>query len=146
MRELGTKRVEMIKKAWADQKEIRDVMIFLQAHDVGAGYAAKIFRQYGNSSLSIVTGNPYRLATDIFGIGFNTADKIAEKLGFKNTSPVRVEAGILYVMNQLSEEGHVYCPYNLLIERCRNVLQVDTEIVIEAFGSVAGFKKDSGGG
>jgi exodeoxyribonuclease V alpha subunit len=138
---LGPKRVEMIKKAWADQKEIRDVMIFLQAHDVGAGYAAKIFRQYRNSSISIVTGNPYRLATDIFGIGFNTADKIAEKLGFKNTSPVRVEAGILYVMNQLSEEGHVYCPYNLLVERCRNVLQVDTEMVIEAFRTVLDSKK-----
>ena len=137
---VGPKRVEMIKKAWGDQKEIRDVMIFLQAHDVGTGCAAKIFRQYGNSSISVVTGNPYRLATDIFGIGFNTADNIAGKLGFKNTSPVRVEAGILYVMNQLSEEGHVYYPYNLLIERCRDVLQVDTEIVIEAFGSVVDSK------
>src|SRR4030042_1931581 len=137
---IGPKRVEMIKRAWRDQKEIRDVMIFLQSHDVGAGYAAKIFRQYGNNSISIVTGNPYRLATDIFGIGFNTADKIAEKLGFKNNAPVRVEAGILYVMNQLAEEGHIYYPYNLLVERCRDVLQVDTDVVIGAFASVTDSK------
>jgi exodeoxyribonuclease V alpha subunit len=133
---VGPKRVEKIKKAWRDQREIRDVMIFLQSHDVGTGYAAKIFRQYGNSSISVVTGNPYRLATDIFGIGFNTADKIAEKLGFKNTAPVRVEAGILYVMNQLAEEGHVCYPYNLLVERCRETLQVDADTVIGAFASV----------
>jgi len=137
---VGPKRVEMIKRAWRDQKEIRDVMIFLQSHDVGTGYAAKIFRQYGKSSISVVTGNPYRLATDIFGIGFNTADKIAEKLGFENTAPVRVEAGILYVMNQLAEEGHVYYPYNLLVERCRDVLRVDTDAVIGAFASVADSK------
>jgi exodeoxyribonuclease V alpha subunit len=137
---IGPKRVEMIKKAWRDQREIRDVMIFLQSHDVGTGYATKIFRQYGNSSISVVTGNPYMLATDIFGIGFNTADKIAEKLGFKNTAPVRVEAGILYVMNQLAEEGHVYYPYNLLIERCREILQVDADTVIGAFASVVDSK------
>ena len=137
---VGPKRVEMIKRAWRDQREIRDVMIFLQSHDIGTAYAAKIFRQYGNSSISVVTGNPYRLATDIFGIGFNTADKIAEKLGFKNTAPVRVEAGILYVMNQLAEEGHIYYPYNLLVERCKEVLQVDTDTVIGSFASVVDSK------
>ena len=138
---LGPKRVEMIKKAWADQKEVRDVMIFLQAHGVGSGYATKIFRQYGHGSISVVTRNPYRLATDIFGIGFNTADKIAEKLGFNRSSPLRVEAGILYVMTQISEEGHVYYPYDLLLERCQDVLQVDRDIVIEAFGTVMNQKK-----
>src|SRR4030043_1755242 len=137
---VGPKRVEMIKRAWRDQKEIRDVMIFLQSHDVGTGYAAKIFRQYGKSSISVVTGNPYRLATDIFGIGFNTADKIAEKLGFENTAPVRVEAGILYVMNQLAEEGHLYYPYNMLVERCMEVRRVDKETIIRSFASVADSK------
>jgi len=131
----------MIKKAWGDQKEIRDVMIFLQAHGVGSGYATKIFRQYGHGSISVVTRNPYRLATDIFGIGFNTADKIAEKLGFNRSSPLRVEAGILYVMTQISEEGHVYYPYDLLLERCRDILQVDKDIVIEAFGTVVNQKR-----
>ena len=130
---LGPKRVEMIKDAWRDQKEIRDVMIFLQAHGVGSGYAAKIFKQYGHGSISVVKKNPYRLATDIFGIGFNTADKIAEKLGFDKQSPIRAEAGILYIMNQLAEEGHVYYPYDLLVERCGNVLGVDRENIINAF-------------
>ncbi len=138
---LGPKRLEMIKKGWADQREIRDMMIFLQTYGVGSGYAAKIFRQYGGNSISIVKRNPYRLATDIFGIGFNTADRIAEKLGFNKASTVRVEAGILYVMNQISEEGHVYYPYELLLERCQDVLQVDRDIVIEAFGTVVNQKK-----
>jgi exodeoxyribonuclease V alpha subunit len=138
---LGPKRVEMIKKGWADQREIRDIMIFLQTYGVGSGYAAKIFRQYGGNSVSIVKRNPYRLATDIFGIGFNTADKIAGELGVEKTSIIRVEAGILYVMDQISEEGHVYYPYDLLLERCRRVLQVDTDTISEAFGTVVSKKK-----
>lgn len=72
----------MIKKAWAAQKEIREVMVFLQSHGVSSGYATKIFKQYKDQSIEVVKENPYRLATDIFGIGFLTADKIAEKLGF----------------------------------------------------------------
>jgi exodeoxyribonuclease V alpha subunit len=138
---LGPKRVEMIKKGWADQREIRDIMIFLQTYGVGSAYAAKIFRQYRGNSISIVKRNPYRLATDIFGIGFSTADKIAGELGFEKTSIVRVEAGILYVMDQISEEGHVYYPYDLLLERCRRVLEVDTDTISEAFGMVVSKKK-----
>ncbi|MFC1820671.1 ATP-dependent RecD-like DNA helicase, partial [Thermodesulfobacteriota bacterium] len=138
---LGPKRVEMIKEAWREQKEIRDVMIFLQAHSVGTGFAAKIFRQYGHDSISVVTRNPYKLATDIFGIGFNTADRIAGKLGFDKSAPIRAEAGILYVMNQLSEEGHVYYPYDLLVERCMEILEVDREIIIEAFSPITNENK-----
>jgi exodeoxyribonuclease V alpha subunit len=138
---LGPKRVGMIKKGWADQREIRDIMIFLQTYGVGSAYAAKIFRQYGGNSISIVKTNPYRLATDIFGIGFNTADKIAGELGFDKTSIIRVEAGILYIMDQISEEGHVYYPYDLLLERCGRVLEVDTDTISEAFGTVVSKKK-----
>ncbi len=134
---VGPKRVEMIKKAWTEQKEIRDLMIFLQAHGVGSGYATKIFKRYGHDSVSVVTQNPYRLATDIFGIGFQSADRIAEKLGFEKNAPVRAEAGILYVMNQLAEEGHVFYPYELLLERCVEILEVDRKIIIEAIGPLA---------
>jgi exodeoxyribonuclease V alpha subunit len=105
---IGGKRVEMIRKAWAEQKEIREVMHFLQGHGVSSGYAAKIFKQYGNQSIDVVKDNPYRLAMDIFGIGFVTADKIAGNLGFTKDSAVRAEAGIIYVLSQLSDEGHVY--------------------------------------
>lgn len=134
---LGPKRVKMIEKAWMDQKEIRDVMIFLQAHGVGSGYAAKIFKQYGHGSITVVTKNPYKLATDIFGIGFNSADKIANKLGFDRQSPLRIEAGILYIMNQLAEEGHVYYPYDPLVERCGDILGVNRDNIINAFGPLA---------
>jgi len=134
---IGPKRVEMIKKAWTDQKEIRDVMIFLQDHGVGPGYAARIFRQYGNNSISVVTGNPYKLAMDIHGIGFTMADKIARNLGFEKTAPARAEAGVLYVMNQLAEEGHVYYPYDLLTERCKDILEVERDLIIKAIGSVS---------
>ena len=134
---IGAKRIEMIKKAWADQKEIREVMIFLQSHGVSSGYATKIFKQYGNEAIKVVTENPYRLATDIFGIGFITADKIAEKLGFGKDSELRAQAGILYVLHELSDEGHVYYPYEPLIEKCKEILQTDREIIVKAIETIA---------
>ncbi len=134
---IGAKRIEMIEKAWADQKEIREVMVFLQTHGVSSGYATKIFKQYGKTSIQVVTENPYRLATDIFGIGFITADKIAGKLGFGKDSPLRAEAGILYVLHQLADEGHVYYPYEPLIGKCGEILDADREILVKAFGTIA---------
>ena len=126
---IGKKRIAMIKKAWDEQKEIRAIMIFLQSHGVGAGYAARIFKHYGNEAIGVVRENPYRLATDVFGIGFVTADRIAEKLGFAKDSELRAEAGILYVLHALSEEGHVYYPYEPLLEKCREILDINREIV-----------------
>jgi exodeoxyribonuclease V alpha subunit len=134
---IGEKRIRLIKKAWADQKEIRSVMIFLQEHDVGVIHATKIYRKYGQRSIAVVSQNPYRLATDITGIGFQTADRIAQNMGFEKDAPVRAEAGVLYVLNRLSEEGHVFYPYVLLIERCCEILEVDRETVIKAFGNIA---------
>ncbi len=134
---IGSKRVEMIKRAWADQKEIRAIMIFLQDHGVGLGHAIKIFKKYGQRSVAVVTQNPYKLATDIAGVGFQTADNIAGKLGFEKTSPLRAEAGILFVLNRLSEEGHVYYPYDMLIEKCRDILEVDRETIVKGFGAIA---------
>ncbi|MCP4577739.1 MAG: ATP-dependent RecD-like DNA helicase, partial [Deltaproteobacteria bacterium] len=116
---IGKKRIGMIKTAWEEQKEIREVMLFLQTHGVSSGYATKIFKQYGDQSISVVQENPYRLATDIFGIGFITADGIAEKLGFDKQCQVRAEAGILYILHQLADEGHVYFPYEPLVQKCR---------------------------
>ena len=138
---IGPKRVDMIRKAWTDQKEIRDVMIFLQSHGVGPGFAARVFREYGNNSISIVTANPYRLAMDITGIGFNTADKIAGELGFEKNSPARAEAGLLYIMNQLVEEGHVYYPYDTLVEKAIGILSVERDIVIHAIKTLEQGKK-----
>ena len=134
---VGKKRIEMIKVAWEEQRDIREVMLFLQSHGVSSGYATKIFKQYGSQSIVVVQKNPYRLALDIFGIGFIIADSIAEKLGFAKNSELRAEAGILYVLNGLTEEGHIYYPYELLVEKCQSVLEVNRDVIVKAFASVA---------
>jgi exodeoxyribonuclease V alpha subunit len=138
---IGEKRVEMIRRAWDEQKEIRDVMIFLQGQGVSPAYAVKIYKQYGNESIKIVSENPYRLAMDIFGIGFITADKIAEKLGIPKDSQIRAEAGILYVLNQLSDDGHVYYPYEPLVKKCSDMLEVEEEKIPYALAAVSSEKK-----
>ena len=132
---IGKKRIAMIKTAWEEQKEIREVMLFLQTHGVSSGYATKIFKQYGDQSIAVVQENPYRLATDIFGIGFITADGIAEKLGFDKQCQVRAEAGILYILHQLADEGHVYFPYEPLIQKCREMLEIDRDLITRAIGT-----------
>lgn len=134
---IGPKRIDMIEKAWGEQKQIRDLMIFLQDHDVSPVYAAKIFRRYGWNSIRVVSENPYRLAVDIAGIGFLTADRIARKMGFEKQSPARAEAGILHALRQISEEGHVYYPYELLMDRCMEMLDVEREVATKALASVA---------
>ncbi|MBW1777439.1 MAG: ATP-dependent RecD-like DNA helicase [Deltaproteobacteria bacterium] len=126
---IGKKRIAMIKKSWDDQQEIRDVMIFLQSQGVSPGYAVKIFRAYGRDAVTVVKEDPYRLAEDIFGIGFLTADRIAERLGIPKNAPMRIAAGILYTLQRLAEEGHVYYPYVPLVEKCRQTLSVDPEEV-----------------
>ena len=131
---IGKKSLANIAKAWEAQKEIRDVMIFLQSHGVSATYATKIFKRYGDRSIAVVKKNPYRLATDIFGIGFLKADHIAKELGFSNDANVRMEAGVLYALYQLSEDGHVFFPYEPLIERCREILSVEREPIVGAIG------------
>jgi exodeoxyribonuclease V alpha subunit len=129
---IGPKRISMIRKAWGEQKEIKEIMIFLQGHGVGAAYSAKIYKQYGDQSIERVRENPYRLAHDIYGIGFMTADKIAQNLGIDRNSLIRAKAGLLYVLNQLTEEGHVYYPETQLIHKAKEILNVDEEIVIQA--------------
>ncbi|MBS3808573.1 MAG: ATP-dependent RecD-like DNA helicase [Desulfobacterales bacterium] len=129
---IGKKRAEMIRAAWAEQKEIRNVMLFLQSHEVSAAYAVRIFRRYGQDSVGVVTENPYRLASDISGIGFLTADKIAGKLGFEKENPLRIRAGILYVLNQLAEDGHVYYPYEFLIEKSLEILETVRDTAVKA--------------
>lgn len=128
---IGPKRVEMIRKAWEEQKEIRQVMMFLQAHDVSSTYATKIFKQYGQESIHILKENPYQLAMDIHGIGFLTADKIAQKMGFPTNSPKRIASGIVYTMNQAGESGHVFLPYQKLVEKAGSILDVKSENIHE---------------
>jgi exodeoxyribonuclease V alpha subunit len=138
---IGEKRVEMIRHAWEEQKEIRDVMVFLQGQGVSPAYAVKIYKHYGNDAIKIVRENPYRLAMDIFGIGFITADKIAEKIGISKDSPIRTEAGTLYVLHELSDDGHIYYPYGSLVKKCADVLEVEETTIPYALDSIASQKK-----
>ncbi|MDY6824559.1 MAG: ATP-dependent RecD-like DNA helicase [Thermodesulfobacteriota bacterium] len=129
---IGKKRLSMIKASWLSRQEIRDVMLFLQGHGVSAGYAVKIYKTYGADTIQIVSENPYRLATDIFGIGFVIADGIAKKLGFTANSPHRVQAGIRYVLDQTTQEGHVYYPGDALLAKSIEILGVERGVVAEA--------------
>ena len=120
---IGRKRVEIIKEAWEAQREIKNVMIFLQSHDVSTTHAAKIYKTYGNDAIPVVTENPYQLADDIYGIGFVTADTIAQKLGMDKDAPQRVEAGIKYVLSQKADEGHVFQHCSELVQACQTMLE-----------------------
>ncbi|VBB44381.1 Helicase, RecD/TraA family [uncultured Desulfatiglans sp.] len=138
---IGPKRIEMIRRAWNDQKEIRQVMIFLQEHGVSSAYATRIWKAYGGRAVQVIEENPYRLATDITGIGFITADRIAEKLGFGRDSTLRAQAGIVYVLQKASEEGHVYYPLGALMDKCREILGVQDEILDRALVGAVGEKQ-----
>lgn len=122
---IGRVRSEKISQAFKDQKSIRDVMLFLQTHGISTGYSYKIFKKYGNASVEAVSQNPYRLATDIRGIGFRTADKVAGSLGIDMRSPLRAKAGILHILEEIQGEGHVYYPRSNLIEKARELLGID---------------------
>ena len=113
---IGQKRIKKIQKAWAEQKAIKEVMVFLQGHGVSTTYAVKIYKQYGDSSITTVTNNPYQLAEDIFGIGFLTADKIAQNIGISPWSKFRYQAGILHVLKEAASDGHCFLPQPELIK------------------------------
>ncbi|RKU26540.1 ATP-dependent RecD-like DNA helicase [Candidatus Poribacteria bacterium] len=126
---IGRKRVRMIQDAWEEQREIKNVMLFLQSHNVSTAHAAKIFKTYQNEAIQIVTENPYRLADDIYGIGFVTADTIAQKLGMSKDDPHRVQAGIKYVLSQKADDGHVFQHGKELSEACQDMLELDDQAI-----------------
>lgn len=127
---IGAYRLDRIKQAWEDQKEIRELMVFLRSHEVSAAYATRIFKHYGRAALDVVKENPYRLALDVSGIGFITADKIAQNLGISPDSPLRAEAGIHFVIHQAAEEGHVCVPRGLLMEKSVELLPETAQTVL----------------
>lgn len=122
---IGRVRVERIRKSWEEQKEIKNIMLFLQGHEVSTSHATKIFKTYGSDSISVVQENPYRLAEDIWGIGFKTADTIAEKMGIEKDRFIRLRSGILYTLNKLSENGHCYAVREQLIQAAVQLLEVE---------------------
>lgn len=124
---LGQKRVDKIKNCWSDQRSIREVMVFLQGNGVSPAFAQKIFKAYGPQSVAKVKENPYCLARDIFGVGFKTADTIAQKMGITKDSPLRTDAGIEYVLMELSQEGHVCYPVSEFLKEAEQTLEITAD-------------------
>lgn len=120
---IADRRIAMIQRTWAEQKAIKEVMLFLQGNGVSTTYAVKIFKHYGNNSIQVVSANPYQLATDVYGIGFITADAIARNLGIAANSDYRYRAGLLHVLNMAGDEGHCYLPRSELIQRSSVLLK-----------------------
>lgn len=134
---IGPKRLEVIRRAWQEQKQIREVMLFLQNHGISTTYAARIFKHYGPQAIEVIKQNPYQLASDIYGIGFLTADRIAAKLGIAPEAPARLEAGIVYLLKQLGNDGHVFYPRDLLLTKAQELLTAPPELLEAALGRLA---------
>ncbi|MBI5688012.1 MAG: ATP-dependent RecD-like DNA helicase [Verrucomicrobia bacterium] len=126
---IGPERARRIRAAWVEQKAIRDIMIFLQSYGISSSQAAKIYKQYGNDAMQVVKANPYQLARDIHGIGFKTADAIAANMGVPADSPRRIRAGILHVLEELTDDGHTCCPHNELCQQTAALLTVGDDKV-----------------
>ncbi|MEU7646753.1 SF1B family DNA helicase RecD2 [Streptomyces huasconensis] len=135
---LGPKRTKMIAAAWEEQKAIKEVMVFLQGVGVSTSIAVRIYKKYGDASISVVKNEPYRLAADVWGIGFLTADRIAQAVGIPHDSPERVKAGIQYALSQSTDQGNCYLPEERLIADAVKLLQVDTGLVIDCLAELAG--------
>ncbi|WP_371643600.1 MULTISPECIES: ATP-dependent RecD-like DNA helicase [unclassified Streptomyces] len=134
---LGPKRTGLIGAAWEEQKAIKEVMVFLQGVGVSTSIAVRIYKKYADASISVVKNQPYRLAADVWGIGFLTADRIAQAVGIPHDSPERVKAGLQYALSQSTDQGHCFLPEERLIADGVKLLQVDTGLVIECLAELA---------
>ncbi len=126
---IAQKRIELIKKSWQEQKEIKRVMLFLQSYRITTGYAVKIFKQYGSRAIEKLKENPYCLVDDIFGIGFKIADKIAQNLGIKKNCPSRIRAGIKYCLNENAGQGHCFVYQDVITQMTAELLEITEEQV-----------------
>jgi exodeoxyribonuclease V alpha subunit len=135
--DIGEKRAGMIAAAWEEQKQIKDIMLFLHSHNVSTNLAIKIYKQYGPQSLTIVQNDPYQLSRDIYGVGFKTADRLAQALGLPSDHPSRIEAGVVHALNEMIDEGHVFSPQAFLTERATELLGVPAEMIGPALERLA---------
>jgi exodeoxyribonuclease V alpha subunit len=133
---IGKKTAEAVQEGWGDHRGIRDLIMFLQPHGVSTAYAVRIYRFYGKHALTVVQENPYRLAMDIHGIGFLTADAVARKLGFEKDSPLRAEAGTLYTLKKITDDGHVYYPLEKLVAKTAADLDIQYDLIEDAIRSL----------
>ncbi len=131
---IGEKRKATLLASWQEQKVIRSIMVFLQAHDLSSARAVRIYKTYGDEAIAKVRENPYRLARDVYGIGFKTADRLARQLGIPEDSPLRAIAGVEYVMQNFSNEGHCAVPVATLQQKTQALLEIPAPIVETAIG------------
>jgi exodeoxyribonuclease V alpha subunit len=129
---IGPRRIQRIRESWQEQKAVRDIMVFLQSHGVGTARAVRIYKTYGDQAVELVRGNPYRLATDVWGFGFKTADELAGRLGIDPTSPFRARAALKYVLGELSHEGHVGFPEAAAVAQTQELTGIPAEVVNDA--------------
>ena len=132
---IGSKRKDRITGAWAEQKVIREIMVFLQSHGVGTARAVRIYKTYGDVAVERVRENPYRLALDIHGIGFKTADRIAQRLGIPKDSLMRAQAGVRHVLQELSGDGHCAAVHTSLVEMSEKLLEIPAATIEEAIAA-----------
>lgn len=133
---IGDKRVETIKTYWKEQRAIRDVMMFLQSQGISPMYAQKIYKQYGDHSITKIQANPYHLSRDIYGIGFKTADKIAQKLGITKEADERIDAGVEFVLFELSNQGHTCYPVDDFVKSAEDLLDVPRDRIQERLAEI----------
>lgn len=134
---IGKKRVDVIKEAWAAQREIKNVMLFLQSNNVSTAHAVKIYKTYESDAIAVVRENPYRLADDVYGIGFKTADTISQNLGIAPESPHRVMAGIKYVLSHKADDGHVFLYRDELLTACEEILDLPSDLIEEGIAALS---------
>jgi exodeoxyribonuclease V alpha subunit len=126
---IGPRRIQRIRESWQEQKAVRDIMVFLQSNGIGTGRAVRIYKTYGDQAVELVRGNPYRLATDVWGFGFKTADELAGRLGIDRASPLRARAALRYVLQEASQEGHVGAPEEAIVRQTAEMTAIPEEIV-----------------
>jgi len=129
IRGIGPMRIQRIREGWRQQKAVRSILIFLHSHCIGTDRAVRIYKTYGDKAIELVQSNPYRLATDIWGVGFQTADQLAQRLGIDRASPLRARAAVRYVLQELSREGHVGYPEQAVISRTAELTQIDPAVI-----------------
>src|SRR6516162_8100286 len=134
---LGPKRTALITAAWAEQKAIKEVMVFLQGVGVSTSLAVRIYKKYGDKAISVVRAEPYRLAADVWGIGFKTADTIAAAVGIARDSPERIKAGLAYTLSEAADDGHCYLPAPNLIADAAKILDVPSELIAPCLDELA---------
>jgi exodeoxyribonuclease V alpha subunit len=134
---VGPKRTKMVAAAWQEQKAIKDVMVFLQSVGVSTSLAVRIYKQYRDSSIDVVRGEPYRLAADVWGIGFKTADTIARAVGIAHDSPERIKAGLQHTLSEAADDGHCFLPAPNLLTDAAKILDVDGELIGPCLGELA---------